>query len=80
MTGTVECIDRLQAVADQLIAEGAEPIFVVSAMAEVVARIAPLDPEGGPIVLEGLAAVASATAQAMRGRKVMEGVADALQT
>ena len=43
MTDTVEYIKRLQAVVDKLHAEGADPVFVVTALIDVTVAAAKLD-------------------------------------
>lgn len=80
MPNTVDCIERLQAAADQLLAEGAEPYSVIAALAEIAVRTGQLDGEAGAPALDGLAVVAIATAQAMRDRKAMEGLREILQS
>ena len=64
MTKTVGCIERLQAVVDKQATQGAEPAFIVAALAEVTIKAAQNDGSHAVIHLEGAADVLSATLRA----------------
>jgi hypothetical protein len=50
MTNTIQCIERLQAVADKLVAEGAPRSFILEALMEVAIKIARGDPRDSALI------------------------------
>lgn len=69
MTDTVECVERLQAVVENLATQGVDTIFIMVALAEVAVMTARRDPDHAVGHLEGAAAALSSAAQGLRTRK-----------
>jgi hypothetical protein len=66
---TVECIERLHAVVDELATQGVDTIFIMAALAEIAVMTAMRDPDHAETHLEGAAGALSAAAHGLRTRK-----------
>ena len=72
MTETVEWVERLQAVVDELAAEGVNQTYIVVALVEVIVQTAYEDRRWAPDMLEGVAVLLSEAVEAARALKTLD--------
>jgi len=74
-----DCLKRLEAVVDALIAEGADPGLVAGALGQTAIYAAKRDPKNAPMYLETVADILTTVAQAERGIQSIESLQQALR-
>jgi hypothetical protein len=74
MTETVEYAERLQAVVDELAAEGASQTHIIVALIEVIVQTAYEDRRWAPEMLAGVAVLLSEAVEAARSLKNLDEV------
>jgi hypothetical protein len=59
MSQIEDCVEAFGRTLDDLIGQGKDPMFIISALGEIAVRAAQTDPEHGEVALRSLAAILS---------------------